>query len=122
MHATDELITLTEATKHSPGRPSTNCVWRWCRKGVRARSGLRVRLRHVRVGGKIFTSRAWLEEFGHHVAEADAAYFDQQLDAPRQLPSPAPGRSESQRHTAIARAERSVVEAGLRPLSDEAVP
>ena len=114
MHATPELISLTEATKISPGRPSTNCVWRWCRKGVRARGGTRVRLRHVRVGGKIFTSQQWLDEFGHHVADADAAYFDQQSDSTPEVTSPARVRSETQRHAAIARAEESLSQAGLR--------
>lgn len=73
---TDEHITLTEAAKIAPGRPSTNCLWRWCRRGVKARGGERVRLQHLRIGGKIFTSPRWLEEFGRNLAEADAKYFD----------------------------------------------
>ena len=40
------LITLTEAAKITPGRPSTNCLWRWCRRGVLSRGGERVRLEH----------------------------------------------------------------------------
>jgi hypothetical protein len=74
--ATSEYITLTEAAKIAPGRPSTNCVWRWCRRGVLARGGERVRLQHARVGGMIYTTAAWLEEFGRKLAEADAKYFD----------------------------------------------
>lgn len=73
---TDEHITLTEAAKIAPGRPSTNCLWRWCRRGVKARGGERVRLQHLRIGGKIFTSPRWLGEFGRNLAEADAKYFD----------------------------------------------
>lgn len=69
-------ITLTQAAKIAPGRPSTNCLWRWCRRGVRARDGQRVRLQHRRIGGKIFTTLAWLDEFGRHLAEADTRYFD----------------------------------------------
>ncbi len=72
----DGLISLTQAAKIAPGRPSTNCVWRWCRRGVRARDGERVRLRHVRIGGKIFTTADWLADFGNALAEADAKYFD----------------------------------------------
>jgi hypothetical protein len=56
MHAND-YITLGEAAKIAPGRPSANCVWRWCRKGVLSRAGQRVRLRHVRIGGKIITKQ-----------------------------------------------------------------
>jgi hypothetical protein len=74
--ATSEYITLTEAAKIAPGRPSTNCIWRWCRRGVLARGGERVRLQHARVGGMIYTTAAWLEEFGRKLAEADAKYFD----------------------------------------------
>jgi len=72
----ENLITLTDATKIAPGRPSTNCLWRWCRRGVISRGGHRIRLQHHRVGGKIFTSLAWLEEFGRQLAEADTRYFD----------------------------------------------
>lgn len=70
------LITLTEATKIAPGRPSTNCLWRWCRRGVISRGGERIRLQHRRIGGKIFTALSWLEEFGRQLAEADTRYFD----------------------------------------------
>ena len=70
------LITLTEAAKITPGRPSTNSLWRWCRRGVLSRGGERVRLEHRRIGGKIFTSPTWLDEFGRNLAEADTQHFD----------------------------------------------
>ena len=70
------LISLAEAAKIAPGRPSTNCVWRWCRKGVLSRGGERIRLQHQRVGGMIFTTAVWLEEFGSALAEADTKYFE----------------------------------------------
>ncbi len=73
---TSGQITLTQAAKIAPGRPSTNCLWRWCRRGVKARDGQRVRLQHVRIGGKIFVTLAWLEAFGRHLAEADVKSFD----------------------------------------------
>jgi hypothetical protein len=82
----DEHITLTQAAQVAPGRPSTNCMWRWCRRGVLARSGQRIRLQHVRVGGKIFTTAAWLREFGQQLAEADRAYFESKLEKAQQLP------------------------------------
>jgi len=111
MHANDELIPLTQAAKLSPGRPSTNCVWRWCRKGVRARSGQRVRLQHVRVGSTIFTSRQWLEEFGQHVAAADTTYFDNQV--PTMPPVKVQSRSAKQRQAAVANARTFLQETGL---------
>lgn len=70
------LLTLSQAARIAPGSPTPNCVWRWCRRGVIARSGRRVRLEHVRVGGKLFTSAEWLDSFGRRLAEADADYFD----------------------------------------------
>ncbi|MCC7406677.1 MAG: DUF1580 domain-containing protein [Phycisphaeraceae bacterium] len=80
MHEQDQHITLTQAAKITPGRPSTNCIWRWCRRGVLARNGQRVRLEHVRIGGKIFTTRRWVEAFGKALAEADTSYFDLPAD------------------------------------------
>ena len=111
MHATD-YITLGEAAKLAPGRPSANCIWRWCRKGVLSRSGQRVRLRHVRIGGKIFTKAEWLNEFGQRLAAADAEHFD--LDDAPSLPTPGRRpRTDGQRQAAIERAERELREAGV---------
>ena len=49
MDETPKYITLTEAAKVAPGRPSTSCLWRWCRKGVISRNGERVRLKHAQI-------------------------------------------------------------------------
>lgn len=73
--ALDAHLTLAQASRIAPGRPSTNCLWRWCRRGVLARNGERVRLEHIRAGGKIFTTAAWVDEFGRRLADADAEYF-----------------------------------------------
>lgn len=51
--ATEEHLTLSQAARLAPGRPSANCVWRWCREGVKSKSGERVRLKHMRFGGRI---------------------------------------------------------------------
>jgi hypothetical protein len=63
---------------------------------VLARSGERVHLRHERVGGKLFTTRAWIEEFGRRLAEADAAHFSARVAEPAPE-RPAPGRAEGGR-------------------------
>lgn len=116
---TDEHITLTQAANIAPGRPSSNCIWRWCRRGVRSRNGERVRLQHLRIGGKIFTTARWLEEFGRALAEADARYFDlcqAAADAaamPRQPRQPSVSQYQEQRRREIAEAERELEEAGL---------
>jgi len=54
--APEEHITLAQAAKLAPGRPSSNCVWRWCREGVKAAHRARVqparRARRRRAGAK----------------------------------------------------------------------
>ena len=123
MHGRDEHITLTEAAKITPGRPSTNCLWRWCRRGVLSRSGQRVRLQHIRIGGKIFTTAAWIQQFGEALAQADEAHFDLQepvvsaeAGSPPAVPAPRRRRRtrrDQQRHRAHEQAERELEEAGL---------
>ena len=117
---TDAQITLTEAANIAPGRPSANCIWRWCRRGVRSRNGDRVRLQHMRIGGKIFTTARWLEEFGRALADADARYFDlceaashAAAAGPRRRRLRSPSAFEEQRRREIAEAERELEEAGL---------
>ena len=80
------LITLNTAAAQTPGRPHVSCVWRWCRRGVKARAGPRVRLEHVRVGGKIFTTQAWLNAFGRELAAADTAYFAGKQEEAKSVP------------------------------------
>ena len=102
--AAEEHITLSQAAKLAPGRPSSNCVWRWCREGVKAASGTRVRLKHVRFGSRIYTTRQWLNDFGLALAEADAAHFDR--DEQSSAAEPATSRRPSKRSR---RASRSSV-------------
>jgi len=73
---TDQHLTLNQAARIAPGNVSPNCLWRWCRRGVLSRSGERIKLKHVRIGGKLFTMAKWIEDFGERLAEADAKYFE----------------------------------------------
>ncbi|KAA0215794.1 MAG: DUF1580 domain-containing protein [Leptolyngbya sp. PLA3] len=122
--AAEDHITLAQAAKLAPGRPSSNCVWRWCREGVKAATGTRIRLKHVRFGSRIFTTLQWLNDFGSALAEADAAHFDRDAQLP--APEPAPSRRTSKRSRRASRsggadearrrhleAERELEEAGL---------
>jgi hypothetical protein len=120
--AAEEHITLTQAAKLAPGRPSPNCVWRWCREGVKAASGQRVRLKHVRFGSRIYTTRKWLNAFGLALAEADAAHFERGDQVHAEVPVPSTPRRRSRRSRGSARdearrrldqAERELEEAGL---------
>lgn len=119
--AAEEHITLSQAAKLAPGRPSPNCVWRWCREGVKAASGQRVRLKHVRFGSRIYTTRRWLNAFGLALAEADAVHFERGHQATEvTVPTTTRRRSrrsrENKRDEARRRhdqAERELEEAGL---------
>lgn len=112
MHETQDYITLTEAAKLAPSRPSVNCIWRWCRKGVLARNGERLRMQHVRIGGKLYTNAAWLVEFGQALAQADTEYFKLESRPVAVQPTPR-GRTEKERQAAIERAERELAEMGV---------
>ncbi len=86
MNDLQAYLTLGQASKLAPGNPSTNCIWRWCRRGVLARSRQRIRLRHIRAGGKVMTTAAWIAEFCSTLAKADAAYFEAKDAAAVSLP------------------------------------
>lgn len=113
------LISITELAKLVPGRPSTNCVWRWCRKGVRSRNGERVRLQHVRIGGKIFSKTDWLNEFGAKLAESDTRYFElsRELEVAEAAMhvhrARSPSQAKLQRCKAIEDAEGELKRAGI---------
>lgn len=123
---THDHLTLGAAAKHAPGKPSANAMWRWCRRGVLARNGERVRLQHVRAGGKIFTTAGWVGEFCRRLADSDRVYFDQKDAAAQALPPRdgkfgPPARKASSRksapvwrsHEEDARLERELSEEGL---------
>lgn len=68
-----QYLTLGEAAKLAPSRPSISAIWRWCRRGVRvAGSTDRVKLGHVRSGRAIYTTREDLEAFIRALADADS--------------------------------------------------
>ena len=87
--ATEELLSLSEAAKVTPGRPH------WQKRGVRG-----VRLSTVIVGGRRFTSREAIEQF---IAATTAAANG---EAP-------PVRTPRQRQRAIDAAERELAKAGI---------
>ncbi len=114
----DDHLTLSQAAKIAPGRPSTNCMWRWCRRGVLARTGERIYLRHIRVGGKVYTSKPWLDDFGQALADADAAYFRQnEYEAVTPPSSSRPKRRrqrfEQHRRATVDQANQELEDAGL---------
>lgn len=69
---TDDLLTLTEAANLIPGRPpDRTTVSRWVNHGIRAARGELVRLDHVRVGGRVLTTKAAVERFLQRLKGAD---------------------------------------------------
>ena len=109
MHA-DEHITLSRAAQLSPGHPHPSAAWRWCRRGILARSGERVHLRHIRAGGKIFTTERWLHAFFAAVADADSQHFAETTGSRPPLIKP---RTSSNRRKANATAEAELNDAGI---------
>ena len=114
MITNERLLDCTEARNHIPRRrgaarihPST--VHRWMRRGIRARSGHRIRLECLRVGSRLLTSEEALTRFFEEVAKADAEYFDRP-DVARTVVK---GSPEPQRGEEIRRAEAELSEAGM---------
>ncbi len=107
MRDNEEPISLVEAASRSPGRPSANAVWRWCRRGIKSRSGRRVRLDHIRAGGRIYTSNEALKRFFVAVASADAEHFEQHI------PEKAIDRTSDHRQSDVGLAEASLEKAGF---------
>ena len=91
----EDMVTLTEATKIIPGRPCSSSIWRWYQHGCRG-----IKLETAIVGGRRFTSREAIERFVRRTTEA-------RNGAPV---NSAPCR---QRQAAIAKAERELEAAGI---------
>jgi hypothetical protein len=109
------LVSLSTAAKYCPGRPNASTLWRWARKGIKARSGARIRLEHRRVGGKIFVTIDSLNRFFENVAGADVEYFEKQSEAKsnfqeRTIDKPP---SKSRRDNQIREAEAFLRKEGL---------
>jgi hypothetical protein len=55
---TEDLLSMTDAAKELPGRPSASTLFRWRTRGIKG-----VKLETVGVGGKVFTSRQAIHRF-----------------------------------------------------------
>ena len=110
MVTTENRIKLGEAAQRFGVHPSA--IWRWCRRGLLASNGARVRLTHTRFGRTIYTTEAALDAFGAELAHADVERFES-ADAAARPAADTPPRSESRREKEIARAERDLQRAGV---------
>lgn len=100
----EELLNLADAARALPlvrgKRLHVSSVWRWCRNGVNG-----VRLEYLRLGRRIFTSRAALARFAQLLAEADRPAAAQK---PTMRPLPVGSRQQ-----AIEQAEAQLRSAGV---------
>ncbi len=62
----ENRLTLSEAGRKVNTSPST--IWRWITDGTHG-----IKLGHIRLGRRVFTSEPALERFGREVAEAREA-------------------------------------------------
>lgn len=65
----DELLTLTQACRLLPRKPSPSTLWRWRTSGVVV-NGRRVRLTCIRAGGTWLTTMAAFADFLKQQTEA----------------------------------------------------
>lgn len=68
-----EYIPLREAARRMPVPVCAATVWRWCAKGFYIPAAKQVvRLQHVHVGRKMFTTEKWVEQFIDDLTAAKA--------------------------------------------------
>lgn len=78
-HAKHEnYLTLQQASKLLPGNPHHGTIGRWAKAGVKVGSTI-IRLQSLPVGGRLYTTRTWLNEFS---AAIHAARMDSQAVKP----------------------------------------
>lgn len=91
----EHIITLAEATKFLPNRPSVVTLWRWRSRGIAG-----IRLETVCVGGRTFTSLEAMARFVERVTAAKAGQSS-------------PTGTNRQRKAQQLAARRALQEAGL---------
>lgn len=106
MHET--YITLTEAARRCPHQPHPASCHRWTRHGIRARNGQRIRLKHHRLGGRIYTTQIWLDAFAEAIVAADLEHFEEKGDV---IIDPAP--SSQARERSVKQAETNLDREGF---------
>jgi hypothetical protein len=62
--SSEQLVPISQAHQHVPGRPHKSTLWRWILKGVRGQ-----RLETVVAGGRRFTSVEAIERFCRNLTD-----------------------------------------------------
>ena len=106
---TVDMLTISQVCRRYPGargnaRMNPSTVPRWILKGCPSRSGVRVKLRATRAGGRWLIAPEALDEFFAALAST----------APEAVPTAAvtPRRTENERSTASALAAKNLVRRG----------
>lgn len=68
-----EFISMREASKLLPGRPSPTALSVWTSIGCSPGKGERVVLQTLRLGRRVFTKREWIDEFVKSLDRAASA-------------------------------------------------
>lgn len=110
MHDT-KFLTLAEAAKQTPGRPSSATIWRWIRRGLLAGNGRRIHLEHLRAGRRVLVPVDALDRFLAELAAADRERFE--APAPKPAPPRPKARTQHQREAAVAAAKKRLAARGL---------
>jgi len=112
-----EYLSLEGVAKAIPAvdgrQPHLASVWRWCRKGLKARNGDRIHLRHTRIGRRVVVPVEAVAEFLDAVSVADAAYFADAAAPPISLES-IPKASPALRRKQIEAAEAVCSKHGMK--------
>lgn len=107
-----EYLNLTQAAKLVPGKPHPSTLHRWRDRGIGGRDGQRVRLKTVRFGYNVYTTRDWLQQFAEAVDEACAKSDVQPITRTRSSRNPRL-RLPSRRQRDIQRAKKRLQDAGI---------
>lgn len=108
-----EYKTLAEIAPEIAGTPSSNAVWAWCRNGIKASNGERVRLAHIRSGGRLMTSHEDVEAFFKELNAADVAHFAARDEPGMKTAQAAPVRTPAQRSKDVEAAHKRLSGMGL---------
>lgn len=110
------LAETAAAAGRIAGKPrlSIPTAWRWCRIGIKSRAGHRIKLDHIRIGGRVMVPAGALEVFFKAVADADSAHFDRPAEpAPIPFVQPHGTRHAKRREHEIQAAETACRARGI---------
>ena len=105
-----DYLTISAAAKIAPGQPHLSAVWRWARRGILTRAGGRVFLKHIRAGGRVFTTARWLDDFYAAIEDGDLPHFSNPETTGGKVPKP---RTPNARQRAVARARAELAGQGI---------